>query len=217
MDLESIRQTAFRVMSERMPGERKEAGELYHHGQRVGRLVLALRKLVFPDDDSCDQMLTVAAWLHDVSFGSEDHARLGAEKTVELLAGRCRESEIRVIRSLISNHEDRVSDRKLLSDYAKLLQDADLLDHYGANELWYEFHKAAYQGDFVPDVIEWSRAYRFENLQHDRQLLNFDMSKLIFDDRCEFIRAFYTRFAVEGAGGIWNADLVLSYYFNTNN
>ncbi|NLO47332.1 MAG: HD domain-containing protein [Clostridiales bacterium] len=217
MDLESIRQTAYGLMEKRAADESGEIGDAYDHGQRVGRLVISLRKYILPDDDSYDRLLTVASWFHDIAGDHDNHARQSAEMTGERLKEYCSGADIRKICALISGHEDRVCDKKQLSDYVKLLQDADLLDHYGGYELWDAFLQAKRHGYGIPDVIEQSKSARFEKLLYNRQLLNFDISKLIFDDRREFISAFYKRFAVEGTGGIWNGDLILSYFYSLNN
>ena len=69
MDLESISQIAYGLMVNRATDERSRIGDAYDRGQRVGRLVLSLRKYILPDDDSYDRILTVASWFHDIAGG----------------------------------------------------------------------------------------------------------------------------------------------------
>ncbi len=69
MDLEKIRKTAYERLKTKASNEWDEIGSKYYHGQRVGRLALSLRKFTLPDDDSFDEILTAAAWLHDIQHG----------------------------------------------------------------------------------------------------------------------------------------------------
>ncbi len=216
MDLEKIRKTAYERLKTKASNEWDEIGSKYYHGQRVGRLALSLRKFTLPDDDSFDEILTAAAWLHDIQHGRENHAKLGAEEANRLLAGICSDDERKRICAIIEAHDDRGSDRGQFDNLIRLHQDADLLDHFGGPGLWSRFLYAGHHEQSIPDVLAWAKSERLQDCARHRQLLNYDISKVIFDDRCAFISAFFTRFSVEGTGGIWNDDLVLNYYYNAN-
>lgn len=204
MDLIAIKQLAFEEMGNKSSHSWKEKGNKYYHGERVAKLIITLRKYILPYDDSYDEILTVAAWFHDIMNGIEDHAKEGAKKTREVLAGYCSEYEIEEICKIISVHDDRYSDRSLFSDYTKLHQDADHLDHFGTFDVWMEFIHAVHHNRTIIDVIEWFQTTRRDQDKHYRNELNFEISKRIYDEKSEFVKSFGERLSVEGVGGIWN-------------
>ena len=95
MELEKIKQVA----EERLKNSRshvwKELGNKYYHGERVARLALELRRRVIPGDNSHDDILTAAAWLHDIANGlSSDHAAEGARLVRGLIPDFCTPQEL---------------------------------------------------------------------------------------------------------------------------
>lgn len=209
MNLEEINQLAFELLGNKRSHAERELGNKYQHGERVAKLILLLRKNILPNDDSHDDILTVAAWFHDLMNGSDNHAEEGSHKAREVLTKYCTEYEMDEICKIISVHDDRNSDRSKLSDYIKLHQDADQLDHFGTFDVWTEFLYARHHDKRMIDVIDW-----FQNTRHNdgiryREELNFEVSKKIFDEKNEFVRLFGERLSVEGIGGIWNEKELL--------
>lgn len=204
MNLERIKQIAFKLMGNKRSHEWKEIGNKYQHGERVANLVLVLRKYILPDDDSHGDILTVAAWFHDVMNGYDNHAEEGSHKAREALTGNCSEQELDEICKIIRIHDDRSSDRSKLTDYIKLHQDADQLDHFGTFDIWMEFSYAMHFDKTMIDVIDWLQNNLRNEGKRYRNELNYDISKKIFDEKVEFVQYFCDRLSVEGTGGIWN-------------
>ncbi len=211
MDLQAIKQLAFELMGNRRSHVGKEKGNKYYHGERVANLIIKLRKHILPNDDSHDEILTAAAWFHDISNGSDDHGKEGAKKTREVLAKYCSDYEIEEICKIISVHDDRSSKCDLYSDYIRLHQDADHLDHFGTFDIWMQFIYAIQHDHSFDEIIHWFRNTRREEAKHYREELNFEISKKIFDEKNQFVMYFGERLGVEGTGGIWNEDEIARY------
>jgi len=206
MDLCALNKLAFELMGNRSSHDFKEKGNKYYHGQRVAALALKLRKLVLPDDDGHDEILTAAAWFHDVKNGTDDHAARGAEKAKELLSPYCTDEELAEICEIIRLHGSRHSGRGLFPPYVKLHQDADHLDHFGTFDVWACFLFAASHGETINDVRDWLYHGRPRENERYRDELNYDISRIIFDEKTEFLRYFTDRFYIESSGGIWNEE-----------
>ena len=209
MDLLKIKQIIFDELAEKSSHNWKEKGNKYHHGERVAKLILTLRNYIIPDDDGHDDILTVAAWFHDIMNGTDNHALLGAERTKELLSGYCSDYEMREIYDIIYRHDDRYSDRESFSVYARLHQDADLLDHFGTFDIWTQFLYAVCHGQTILEEIKYMNEWRSELDTKYGGELNFEISKKIYDEKTEFYNYFADRFSVEGTGGIWNEKELL--------
>lgn len=209
MNLIVIKELVFEHLGNKSSHPWKERGNKYYHGERVAKLVIKLRKFIIPEDDSHDDILTVAAWFHDIMNGIENHAKEGAKKTRELLDGYCSQYEIEEICEIISVHDDRYSDRSLFSDYIKLHQDADHLDHFGTFDIWIRFFYAAHHDETINEVIDWFQNVRSKEVDKYREELNFEISKKIYDEKSEFVRNFGNRMSVECTGGIWDETEIL--------
>jgi HD superfamily phosphodiesterase len=210
MDLIAIKKLAFDILGDTNSHPWKEKGNKYYHGERVASLVLQLRKIILPEDESRDDILTVAAWFHDVMNGQEDHARKGANKTREILSGYCTEKELNSICEIIAVHDDRNTGRDTYSDYIKLQQDADLLDHFGTFDIFNGFLYSVPHNQTILDVLDWIENYRPTEDERYRNELNFNISKKIYDEKSSFVKRFGDRFKVEVTGGIWNLDKIIN-------
>lgn len=203
MDLVKINQIAFDEMSEKVHWTGEKGGK-YHHGKRVAKLALELKKYILPNDSSDhDDIMTVAAWFHDCMHGEKDHSLVGADKAKTLLANYCSEYELHEIYDIMYRHDDRHSDRNDFSVYTKIQQDADHLDHLGTSMIWTEFLCSSHNNNDVVETIN-----KLKNIQNlfstgTEAELNFDISKKICREKIEFTRLFLERFNVEGTGGIW--------------
>jgi uncharacterized protein len=208
MNLNEIRKLAYELLGDKASHSWKEIGNKYYHGERVANLVLNLRKQIFPNDNSHDDILTVAAWFHDIMNGSKNHAEEGAEKAREVLRDYCTEQELNEICEIISVHDDRYSGRDTYNNYIKLQQDADHLDHFGTYDIWMAFLYAVPHDMKFHEVIDWLNNVRPTQDEKYRNELNFSLSKKIYDEKTEFLKHFAERFQVEGSGGIWNVDKI---------
>jgi len=214
MDLAKIKRIAFDEMAQKVHWCGEKSGK-YYHGERTAKLALTLREYVLPGDGSHDDILTVAAWLHDIASGESDHPLKGAERAKILLAGHCTEREIREIYDIMYRHDERQSvsdaDRDEFSVYAKIQQDADFLDHLGTLNIFTNFVHLALTGKTVVDEIDRMKEWLIRLETEFEVELNFDISKRIYRDRVAFYRSFLERFAVEGAGEIWGEGIILKH------
>lgn len=204
MDLQLIKQRAFQHLGKRKAHRHREVGFIYYHGARVAKLVINLRKLVLPGDSSKDEILQAAAYFHDVAKGIEPHAKYGAVLVQELLQDLCTESELKEISDLIACHAMRK--KRQYNVYEMLLQDADLLDHFGTIDIWMSFCYCAIDDESIEYSIEFYDTEFKELADKNRSLLNFEVSEQIFDEKLAFENSFMERLAIENRGDIVGFD-----------
>ncbi|MCH5352584.1 MAG: HD domain-containing protein [Acutalibacter sp.] len=201
MNFERLEASAFRAMGKRKSHVEREIGHVYFHGKRVSHSVLLLRKRIFPEDDSRDEILRCAGLFHDIGKGIEPHARTGAALARELLKDELSEAELNAVCEIISVHDDRHPEDDRYSPWVKLLQDADHLDHFGSQGLWLSFTYRAYVGQ--EDMMGLPAFYESEwdsSVPGTRSHLNFDISKEIFDEKVKYERDVIRRLKLEGEG-----------------
>lgn len=201
MDLESLRQLAFKHLRNRKTHDYREKGFIYYHGQRVAKLAVNLRKLIIPEDDSKDEIMIVASYFHDVAKGIEPHFKYGAILVKDILKEYCTEYEIQEIAHIVGSHTLRSKENDF-PYHVKIVQDADILDHYGTIEIWLNFHYYAHHDMPVEEAVRFYREKYDEQTGEVRELLNYDISKKIFDDKIAFNRDFIKRLALESQGDI---------------
>ena len=206
MNMQAIQSIAFDLLGSKSSHVFKEKGNKYYHGQRVAVLVLKLRRLILPDDDSHDDILTAAAWMHDVTNGTDNHAVTGAAIAKEALQPHCSPEELSEICEIIRVHDDRKPKGSSFSEYIKLHQDADYLDHFGTFDVWGSFLYAKYHGYTINEASDWLKNGRPKENERFRSELHYEVSRKIFDEKIEFLNSFTERFYVETAGGIWNEE-----------
>lgn len=200
MDYEALDHLAARLMAKRKPHAQRERGSIYFHGQRVSRGVIQLRKLV-TSDNSHDPYLRVAGLFHDVGKGMEPHAHIGAVLMKDLLRPYMAPDEVDEVVRLIDVHDDRKPDSDKHDLPVRLLQDADLLDHFGTQEIWMCFSYYATHERGVSEALDFYRNDYKKSVNRQRKLLNFEESRRIFEEKYRFQRDFIKRLKVESEGG----------------
>lgn len=200
MDYEALDHLAARLMAKRKPHAQRERGSIYFHGQRVSRGVIQLRKLV-TSDNSHDPYLRVAGLFHDVGKGMEPHAHIGAVLMKDLLRPYMAPDEVDEVARLIDVHDDRKPDSDKHDLPVRLLQDADLLDHFGTQEIWMCFSYYATHERGVSEALDFYRNDYKKSVNRQRKLLNFEESRRIFEEKYRFQRDFIKRLKVESEGG----------------
>lgn len=201
MDFDGLNELAFAYMGKTKSHKAREIGATYYHGMRVSTGVIELRKK-YTDDDSMDDILQCAAMFHDIGKGTEPHNHTGAVLVRDLLKDELTENELDQVCRLILAHCDRKPGSEAHSWDEKLLQDADLLDHYGSQGIWMAISYYAYttqqEMDQVPAfyMSEWPK-----QVAEHRTLLNYDFSKVIFDDKVAFEYQIAERMEIEKNGG----------------
>lgn len=181
----------------------KEKGNKYYHGQRVAKIIEQLCKIIKYGDNT--DILTVSAWFHDICNGSENHEVLGADKTCILLKEYCSEYELSSIRTLISTHDSRKKPE--LSIESQILQDADLLDHYGAFEVWSTFGYAFKENFSMTETAELMVRNYTEEFEQERNQLHFEISQKIYNEKRQYVVEFVNRMKEESLGKIVNIDI----------
>ena len=187
MDFQRLNQIAFRMMGKRKSHFEREVGAAYFHGQRTGKGAVELRKRLFPQDSSMDDILLCAGFFHDMCKGLEPHSDNAAFLCREILKDELTENEMEQVCRLIAAHDKRHPGTEINTVWERLLQDADVMDHYGSQGIWmsttyYVYHgqrEMAALGEFY--FNEWDQQWKM-----DRDKLNFDLSKQIFDEKVAF-------------------------------
>lgn len=200
MDFDALECLAERLMAKRKPHVQRERGSVYFHGQRVAKGVIQLRKLV-TGDNSHDPYLRAAALFHDVGKGMEPHAATGASIMRDQLKGYMAPDEIDEVVRLIANHDDRKPESRKHDLPVRLLQDADLLDHYGTQEIFMCFSYSAVHERGMSTAMDFYRNDFKKVVNRARKLLNFEESRRVFDEKYRFQREFIKRLKVESEGG----------------
>ena len=200
MDFAKLDTLAMKWMGSRKSHKEREIGAVYDHGKRVSTGVLSLRKAV-TEDSSHDNLLRAAGMFHDVGKGIEPHDRSGAVLVRDLLKEHVAADELEEIARLIAAHCDRCPQEEKYDVWARLLQDADLLDHYGAYDIWMCFNYYAYTSqEGIGKATDFLLNEYPKQAAHHRELLNFEVSKQIFDEKVAFEKAFAQRLMIETTG-----------------
>lgn len=201
MDFQRLNEIAFRQMGKRKSHFEREVGAAYFHGQRTGKGAVELRKRLFPEDAAMDDCLLCAGFFHDMCKGMEPHSDNAAFLCRKILQDELTETEMEQVCRLILSHDKRHPGTEINTISERLLQDADVLDHYGSQGIWmsntyYVYHgqrEMAALGEFY--FSEWDGQCRA-----DREKLNFDLSKQIFDEKVAFEAAVIRRMLQEAQG-----------------
>ncbi|MCB2286609.1 HD domain-containing protein [Clostridium algidicarnis] len=202
MDIKVIEEIAYKMMVNRKAHIEREKGFIYYHGLRVSKISLKLRKIILKEDCSHDDMIFVACLFHDIAKGIEPHGKYGAILARDILNQHCTEYEINEIANIIHNHSLRKKNNDY-SEYVKIVQDSDILDHFGSIEIWMNFLYYAHKDKPISNSLEfYDSQYTFE-VEKCRELLNYDVSRKIFDEKVSFATSFIDRFRRENEGEIF--------------
>lgn len=200
MDFEKLDKLAFKYMGQKKSHQAREMGAAYYHGRRVANGVIELRKRLFADD-SMDDILRCAGMFHDIGKGIEPHSHTGAILVRELLKDELSESKLEQVCRLIAAHCDRQPQTDAHSWDEKLLQDADMLDHYGSQGIWMSVSYYAYTTQQEMDQVPAFYQRDFpDQIAKCRNLLNYDISKTIFNDKVSFEMQIAERMEIEKNG-----------------
>ena len=138
---------------------------------------------------------------HDVGKGIGEHGQTGAEMVRFLLKDELTADEIEEVSRLVYAHNHRAPGTGKWDLWAQLLQDADIIDHYGTIEVWLNFQYCAHADrQMTEDLSFYSDEFPAQTEKH-RALLNFEEAKRVYDERVQFNKAFAARMAVEAEGG----------------
>lgn len=195
-------QIARSAMAGRKAHPAREKGYTFHHGLRTARLALRLREQISKPMEVSEALLFAAALFHDVGKGLEPHNHSGAAAVADLLADQLTPDEIKAVGRIVREHNRRKNNRGCWLA-SKIVQDADLLDHFGAQGIWLCLHYSATHGRTDAQTLKFhnspdNHAYQVKS----RKALNFEISRLAFDRRMSLERQFMDRLAAEADGDI---------------
>lgn len=202
MDFDRLTNLAFALMGRRKSHHERETGYIYDHGQRVANLALNLRRRLFPDDTSFDDVLRCAAMFHDLGKGVGEHGHTGAVLARDALKDLITPEELDAVCELIHTHNKRRPGGEGYSPAALLLQDADVLDHFGSCEVWINVSYSRHLNQRFHESLAFYKEEWPSSVRECRESLNFELSRLIFDDKVAFSDLYAARLEKESRGDI---------------
>ena len=201
MNIDRCDQIAKEKMSKSKAHLERETGYIYNHGRRTGRLALQLARNFLPANHIDSQTVHVACLFHDLGKSLEPHAKTGALLAKEYLKEECNPVELERISFLISQHPYRKTGKYPGDTELQLIQDADILDHFGTQEIWLQFLHSSNTSQSPRDAVgHWQGEWFRNHVKSCRALLNFEFSIAEYDTRVSFTEQFITRFAQESEG-----------------
>ena len=203
MNAEAIRTRAVAMMTGK-PEPPCEPGYRLHHGQRVETLALEIaerEKL-----DVCRERLAIGALVHDIGkpgcAKSESHAVKGAEIVRSDFADLMDAEELEAVAQIVLHHYDRPNsiwfkgkEKPEWTPDILLVQDADVLDHFGVPGIWLTLHWATHK-NFTPSqtITEWfTSEYMCSWRREARRSLNFQTSRRLLELRIAQMDDFFRR------------------------
>lgn len=174
----------------------REPGYIYHHGKRVAKICSWLAEKINGKTINHD-ILYVAALFHDVGKGKAHHALAGSKMIGEVLGSSVTATERKEIERLIREHNLRETPNKCNKD-SKILQDADILDHFGAQGVWLSTCitlKSDRSQEQMLEYVNGSSEKDYIKLRYNQ--LNFSHSKTEFKRRLRLQRNFFKRLKEE--------------------
>jgi uncharacterized protein len=174
----------------------RETGYVFHHGLRVAKIAMDLLGRLGEPAGAAPGVIWAACLFHDVGKGVEPHHQTGAARARELLAGELPATELRTVAELILLHNQR--GREGLSTAAKVVQDADLLDHFGAQCVWLCISWSRTYDRTIEQALEfYNGAENGRYIAGSRASLHFAASREEFDRRVAVERRFFDELAAE--------------------
>lgn len=194
-----------KILEQELEGKPDSAGRgvwTVDHCKRTANLALQLRQAVGAPEE-LDDLLYLAGLFHDVSHDSASHdlhEEAGAKRVCQLLTGKVETTLLQQASAIIRVHDDRRQNDGR-STALHLVQDADMLDHFGTLEIWANFGYAALHGESLQNSLDFYQKAS-EKREHYMQLLHFDAARQELARKLAFEMQFYAYAARESAGGL---------------
>lgn len=180
-----------------------EPGYRLHHGRRVANLAVRIgAQLGFEFDED---IIVVAGTLHDIGKTvndghDESHGPIGAKIIAAEFKDRLSEEELRQVCNIVENHYARPKsswyegkEKPEFSNNVYLIQDADVLDHFGYEGIWIALHWASYK-NLTPEqsAKSWRESeYAVNKRRESMKSLNFDYSRRLLEERIAIMQTFF--------------------------
>jgi hypothetical protein len=108
--------------------------------------------------------------------------------------------DIETISQLVLHHNNRGPGNGC-TVAQRVIQDADVLDHFGAQNIWLSFHYNAAHEETPSQCLEYYRSEKHRRfVEQARAGLNFEVSRGAMDRRLGIEQEFLARFAQENEG-----------------
>ncbi len=193
-NLDTIRAVCKEQLAAKSSHPWKEPGNKFDHGIRTAKLAERLRCEICPGDTSINpEVLTVAAWFHDLCNGQHDHENAGADALPALIGHLITEEELTSVCDLIRLHDHRHKDITIderLAVYPPallILQDADFLDHLGTYDVWITFAEFSHNRKTPLDYAQQFTDGSFDRFAARwRREINYPRSLEIFEEKISF-------------------------------
>ena len=198
-----------KILQKELAGKEDIAGRgewTLDHCLRTARLAVTLRKLV-DEPQQLDDLIFAAGLFHDVAHDSvahELHEQAGARRTCELLTGVLPSDFLSEVAAVIAVHDDRRPDDGR-SAAVHLVQDADMLDHFGTPRIWAAFSYAARHGISFTESLKHLDDFQRKRLWYGT-LLHYDVSRRELFRRLDYEAQFTERAGTESRGEIGFAE-----------
>ncbi len=200
MDLEQINELARRLMIDRKGRPERERGYIYYHGVRTANICMKLLDRIDQTSAIDRNILYAGALLHDVAKGIEPHAETGAAIVMQSLQGKLPPKAIETVSGLVTMHNKRGKSSQVDQ---MLIQDADLLDHIGTQNIWLSFLYGAAHDEPGEKVLAYRKSDKNRRfIEWCRKILNFEISRDVLERKISFEQMFYDRFERELNGAL---------------
>jgi len=197
MNKQRVIEIARSAMCERKPMATREKGYVFHHGLRTAKIAINLLDVIDHSPEVYPDILFAAAVFHDIGKGITPHNETGADMAGDILKEECLPDEIAAITQIIREHNQRHRATECTTA-SRIHQDADILDHFGAQSVWLAFHWNTVHEETPDQSVEFYNGEENQKwITWARASLNFDNSREIFDKRLAFERSFFDRFNSE--------------------
>ena len=208
IDRDALRECARAALEPVKSHPYRETGWAYRHGWRTAALAIWLRGQLLPQETELDDVLYAAGLFHDCAKDDEaDHAAAGSRRVVELLDGIELSGLLPAVTQAIYRHNKRQRDEYTAAE--KILQDADIIDHFGTIEIWLNTSYSVLSGS-GPEVSTAFYREGWQGMIDDlRGQFNYELSRRIFEDRISYNEEYIRRLAVESVGGVYDAQRIL--------
>ncbi len=202
MDRNELIEIARAHMKTRITNRFREPGYLFDHSLRVATITEKLNEM--ETEEKVFPVATYAgALFHDIGKGFDRHNAIGGAVARELLAHLFSDEDLDDICRIVVGHPVRKADETEDFYPLALVQDADIIDHHGTQEVWLKFLRSAGQGERQQSLLDFFEKENKQGMYEEkRRLLNLESSKKVYDERIAFVRGFMDRFAVESEGRI---------------
>lgn len=186
-----------------------EPGYRWYHGVRTAGLALRLaEQMRLPVDRD---VLELGGLLHDLGKagyrGPQPHGPRGARLIRAEAAHLFSAEQLERVTTIVANHYERPNSKywrgkepPVFAPEVLLVQDADILDHIGANGVWLAFHYSAQEGRAQREAIDRFFSVDAEWHREMTQSLNFTASIQEMKRRLDFVHNFYRQWQQEERG-----------------